>query len=137
MPRGLRKLIWLATAALTMSVVRLGLTFFSYAKLKRILPTSSSHTGRKPSKEVTDRCAWALTRGSRIVPGASCLTQALAGQWILHRLGFASQVVIGVRPEDGGSLAAHAWLLAAGRTVVGGDQEELGRFTKLTELGAS
>lgn len=135
MPRGLRKLIWATTATLTLAIVRVGLTFFSYASLKRILP-GPGH-GREPSKEVTDRCAWALTRGSRVVPGASCLTQALAGQWMLHRLGFTSQVLIGVRPEGGGSLAAHAWLVAGGRTVVGGDAEDLSRFKKLTELGAS
>ena len=137
MPRSLRKLVWAVAATLTLAVVRLGLTLFSYARLKTILPSSRLATGREAPKAVTDRCAWALTRGSRIVPGASCLTQALAGQWMLHRLGFVSQVFIGVRPEDGLSLAAHAWLVAAGRTVVGGHEEDLSRFKKLTELGAS
>ena len=135
MNRRLRKLAWATAAVLTLAIVRLGLSLFSYARLRKILPTSN--LGDQPSKDLTDRCAWALNRGSRVVPGASCLTQALAGQWLLDRLGYASQVVIGVRPVTGGSLAAHAWLVASERTVVGGDAEDLGRFQKLTELGAS
>ena len=135
MNRKLRKLIWAIAAIVTLAIVRLGLSLASYARLRKILPSPCE--GNKPSKEVLDRCAWALTRGSRVVPHATCLTQALAGQWLLHRLGYASQVVIGVRPLDGDSLAAHAWLNASGRTVVGGDAEDLSRFRKLTELGAS
>ena len=135
MNRRLRKLTWAIVAVLTLATIRLGLSLISYARLRKIL--SSPDQGDQPPKDLVDRCAWALTRGSRVVPGASCLTQALAGQWLLHRLGYASKVVIGVRPVAGGSLAAHAWLVASGRTVVGGDAEDLSRFQKLTELGAS
>lgn len=134
-PRALRKLLWAASALAVVASVRAGLSCLGYARLKRLMPKTKRVRAEAP-QAVLDRCAWALTRASRIVPGASCLTQALAGQWLLARLGFASQVAVGVRPEGQGSLAAHAWLTSSGRVVVGGTAEDLTRFTRLLELGS-
>ena len=132
MLRRLRKVAWAGAAVPVLAVVRAGLSFASYARLRRIIPTGEG--GANPSLETIGRCAWALQRGSYLVPGASCLTQALAGQWLLATLGYTSRVIVGVRSSDTG-LAAHAWLLASGRTVIGGQSEDLDRFTPLTELG--
>lgn len=133
--RGLRKLVWAASAVSLLVVVRTGLSCFSYARLKAILPKTEG--GLDPPPEIVDRCAWAVTRGSRLVPGATCLTQALSGRWLLWLLGYRSHVVIGVRPLENGSLAAHAWLQSAGRTVVGGDAEDTCKFQTIVEIGAS
>ena len=46
---------------------------------------------------------------SRVVPGATCLTQALALNQLLSNNGHASTVLIGVRKDDD-RFAAHAWV---------------------------
>ena len=64
--------------------------------------------------------AWSVAAASRLVPGANCLTQALAGQLLLARRGRASRIRIGVRPGPNGALLAHAWLLSGSRVLLGG-----------------
>ena len=49
-----------------------------------------------------------------------CLTQALALQWLLRRRGEKVQVHIGVRKNEDGVFAAHAWLEKEGRVLIGG-----------------
>ena len=66
------------------------------------------------------RIAWSVTAVSRWIPGATCLTQALAGQALLRRYGQGSQIVIGVRPDQRSGLAAHAWLIADDMVLLGG-----------------
>ena len=64
-----------------------------------------------------------VQRVSRVVPGATCLTQALALKWMLARRGIACRLRIGVRHDPGGAFAAHAWLeTPSGEVVLGGTQ---------------
>jgi transglutaminase superfamily protein len=63
---------------------------------------------------------WAVRRVSRAVPGATCLTQALAAQVLLSRRGYASRLRIGVAHAPGDGLRAHAWLESDGLIVLGG-----------------
>jgi hypothetical protein len=65
---------------------------------------------------------WAVKAVSRRT-GAACLSQALTLQRLLARNGHASQLRIGVR-RPGKSLAAHAWLVHEGRTLIGGADHE-------------
>jgi hypothetical protein len=73
---------------------------------------------RAPSTRVApnpDRLEWAVRNAARLVPCASCLTQALA----LHRLfsfyRYQSVVQVGVRNADG-QFTAHAWVETEGRS---------------------
>lgn len=52
---------------------------------------------------------------------ATCLVQALAGQFLLRRKGWASQIHIGARHGSEGSLEAHAWLQCLGGTILGSE----------------
>ena len=70
----------------------------------------------------------AVRRASRLVPGAMCLTQAIAGQTVLRLAGRAAVVQIGVAPPENGELRAHAWIVEAGGTVVVGQVEDLPQF---------
>jgi hypothetical protein len=63
---------------------------------------------------------WAVRRVSRAVPGATCLTQALAAQVLLSRRGYASRLRIGVARAADNGLRAHAWLESDGVVVFGG-----------------
>jgi hypothetical protein len=76
---------------------------------------------------------WAVRATSRCLPGATCLTQALAAQALLARSGYASRVEIGVaktKMETGEThdaerrFQAHAWLVCQGQVVLGGQQIE-------------
>ncbi len=62
---------------------------------------------------------WAVRRVSRAIPGATCLTQALAAQLLLSRRGYASRLTIGVARMSSNGLRAHAWLERGGQVVLG------------------
>jgi hypothetical protein len=81
------------------------------------------------------RVAWAVTHAARIVPGASCLTQALAADVLLRRAGERPELCFGVA-LGAGDFEAHAWLELDGRVLVG--EAGLDRFTPLaTSIVAS
>jgi hypothetical protein len=114
----------------TVVAVRLGLTFSSYNTVRRWIRPATT-----PAPEAAlARYAWGVTHTSRYVPGASCLTQALALQFLLARKGYRSDVRVGVAREDDGRFRAHAWVLSEGRIVIGGTQPDLERYTVLTDL---
>ena len=80
--------------------------------------------------------AWSVRAAARLVPGATCLTQALAGQSLLRGRGRGSTVRVGVRPEGAGpalALAGHAWLIADGKVLLGG-ADSLARHAIALEL---
>jgi Transglutaminase-like superfamily len=82
-----------------------------------------------------ERCARAVRRASRLVPGSSCLPQAIAAQCLLRRDGWRSQIVFGVAQDEDGGLEAHAWLSNDGRIVVGGEPAD--RYIPLAAPRAS
>lgn len=62
----------------------------------------------------------------------TCLVRAMAGWLLLKRRGIASTIRFGVAMEDG-KLAAHAWLLLADETLLGG--AEATGYQPLADLG--
>ena len=83
---------------------------------------------RRPATSDTQTTAqdvvWAVRGVSRAVPGATCLTQALAAQILLSRRGCSSRLRIGVARGPAGGLLAHAWLESDGVVVLGGPHVE-------------
>ena len=77
----------------------------------------TSAGGAQPSVE---EIAWAVRRVSRAVPGATCLTQAVAARLLLSRRGHDSRLEIGVTRAAGNRLRAHAWLETKDLVVLGG-----------------
>ncbi len=123
------------TAAL-LALVRLGLLLLPFAVVRRLLANIARPAKRMPDlrPSVTDRVPWAIGVASRYVPGATCLTQALAGQTLLARYGQAGQLRIGVARAAGGRLQAHAWIEIQGQIVVG-QIEGFDDFTVLSAFG--
>jgi Transglutaminase-like superfamily len=86
--------------------------------------------------ESVQQVTWAVKAVGRCLPGASCLTHALAAQALLVHSGFPSRVEIGVaKSEDSDSdsdkdrfeprrFQAHAWVVCHGQVVLGGQQIE-------------
>ena len=72
-----------------------------------------------------------MPRVSRLVPGATCLTQALALKWMLARRRIACRLRIGVRHDPGGAFAAHAWLEMPSREVILGGTESPAHYQPL------
>jgi len=80
---------------------------------------SKAATGAAGSVE---QMVWAVQVVSRYLPGANCLTQALAAQALLTASGFPAQVEIGVAKDDFRRLQAHAWVICHGQVVLGGQE---------------
>jgi hypothetical protein len=100
--------------------VRLGLCVLPVRTIGRLLSRLAQRKQRglgDPS--LPDRVARAVQRASRMVPGATCLTQALVAQVLLERRGLPTRLQIGVRDRDQ-AMHAHAWLESRGKTVIGG-----------------
>jgi hypothetical protein len=75
-----------------------------------------------------EQVVWAVRVASRYLPGATCLTQALAAQALLTHSGFPAQVEIGVAKDSAKDsdeekvrqFRAHAWVVCHGQVVLGG-----------------
>ena len=113
-------------------VVRLLLTLTSHRTVLKVLPSGLKRIAPDP---MVWRMAKAVTLASRLVPGASCLTQALALQLILGQRGYATEVRIGVK-ADGSDVVAHAWLLSNGKIAIGGSPQEIAAYLPITMLGS-
>lgn len=80
--------------------------------------------------------AWSVRTAARLVPGATCLTQASAGQLLLAQRGHSSIVRLSlpVQSTAQGRLAPHAWLLADNTILLGGTAEDYTRHRPLHDF---
>jgi hypothetical protein len=125
--------LFLLRCVFVVSVVRFGLTFLSYNWLRRrVIAKDVDAPG---DIEELRRVAWGVAIASRLVPRATCLTQALAGQYILAAAGRDSKIQIGIERGTGAELRAHAWLVSGDHVVLGGPATSLARFTHLIDYG--
>ncbi len=77
-----------------------------------------------------NRLMWAIAAMSRVVPKATCLTQALVAQRMLAQRGQPSELKIGVAlstREAKPAIHAHAWVVVRDRVVIG-NQRNLSQF---------
>lgn len=125
----------LALAALLLGVMRLGLWLLPFQILLRLQAAISHKTvvQSAPDRIMIERVAWAVEVGGRYVPRTTCLTQALALQILLGRLGHPSSLCLGVTRNVAGQVEAHAWVECEERIVMGG-WEDLSRYTLLPPL---
>ena len=121
----------LLRAILLLSICRLGLWLLPFKTLRRLLAYFTSR--EKPDAVRIDTIIWAVAVGSRYVPAATCLTQALAGQVLLNQRDAPALLRIGVAKNGEGVFQAHAWVESQGRVLIG-NSPELFRYTRLTEF---
>lgn len=107
-------------------VIRLGLSVFAFHSVRRLTRRlNRQNTSRlRINGRSAEHVARAVTRASRIVPRATCLTQALAMQAMLGGQGCPSALHLVVRRASGARLEAHALVEAEGRIVLGGSTAE-------------
>jgi hypothetical protein len=133
LPAAQRRLV--LQAALLLGAIRLGLWLLPFRTLQRLLarlaqtPTAPLEAGAATIGDVV----WAVAGVSRYVPGATCLTQALAARVLLARRGQQTQLRLGVARSAAGEFQAHAWVEWQGRVVIGGADAPL-RFTPMPSL---
>lgn len=68
-------------------------------------------------------CALAVSRASRLVPGATCLVRALAAQWMIRGAGYEPELHFGVSNGEQG-FKAHAWLSCEAEVLIGGETKD-------------
>lgn len=121
----------LVKATFLLAVIRLGLWLIPYQTLRRRLEALKRVRGR-PTRAAcpsVDEIARAVTVGSRWVPRATCLSQALAAQVLLVRNDHPAQLRVGFARAEEGELQGHAWLESGGAVVVG--DRDLDRYVRL------
>jgi Transglutaminase-like superfamily len=101
------------------SAVRVALWILPVQAARRIVARASACRDGGSVRQLV----WAVRAASRYVPGASCLTQAIAAQALLGRYGVPSQIEIGVS-KNHSRFHAHAWLVCQGQVVLGGPELE-------------
>lgn len=117
----------------TLLAVRLGLTLLGLRRTRRaMLPAAAPGVSKRWTARRIGRATYLM---SRLVPFASCLTRAQAAQIVLARRGIASTLCLGVRQGRGGSLLAHAWLVAGDEIVTGHEGGDVASFRLLSQMG--
>ncbi len=127
----------LVTAALLLSIVRLGLCALSFQTVRHLLGLLARLPRRVNTRPLPpERVAWAMAVAARHTPGTwTCLVQALALQLLLRRHGHTAELRLGVARLASGEFAAHAWVECAGQ-IVAGDAERA-EFTALPPLAGA
>jgi hypothetical protein len=108
-------------ATMVVFLVRMALWLCTF---KRVLSLTEEFdppaVGVRGSAEASpERCARWIPSVARIIPKASCLTQALAAKWLLRSTNSSCELQLGVG-KQAGKFSAHAVLLHEGNVVVGG-----------------
>ena len=121
----------LARAGVLQLAVVGGLRVLSFERLQRGLAWLARDSNGPPAPPL-ERMVWAVEATARVLPGTTCLSQALTAQVLLQRAGYPARLRIGVSRGGQDGLEAHAWLESADRLVIGGDGHE--RYSPLPPL---
>jgi len=112
----------LLRALIALWLVRLLLWTVPYSRVRAVIERLKKASlpvdaGFRPSPE---RIAWSVRAASAgVATGANCLLRALAGEILLGRFGYQSELKFGANRGGGAGLAAHAWLECEGKIILG------------------
>ncbi len=125
------------------AVVRLGLSALPYQTVRKWAARLAPQVGKGRDDAMTPREIGGLMQGieraSRLIPKATCLTQAITAQVMLARRGQAARLHIGVARGESAKFEAHAWIECGNRIIIGGlgrGGTETQRFTPLVSFDA-
>jgi hypothetical protein len=110
-----RMLLLQAFAYLTSCKIRL--------RIQRFEQLQAWATERGHGAVAVGRLSWAVNVALRLMPGSTCLCQALALQRLLARNGHDSELRIGVKKSND-NFGAHAWLVHDGEILIGGSMPD-------------
>lgn len=110
----------LAEAVVELAVSAAAIRLLSFQRVGRI---ASPPLGRARPAAKPPRIAWAVRAAARRVPWRTvCFQQGLATQIMLRRRGVDATLWFGASPKAATGLAAHVWVTADGRDVIGGEE---------------
>lgn len=114
-----------------LAAMRIGLCVLSVRKLDALV---TRRVGRRRALPAVRRCsagriAWAIRAAARYLPGATCLPQAMAAQFMLTRHGHPARRRIGLAVTGEGRIVGHAWVESDAGILLGGG--DLTRYTPL------
>jgi hypothetical protein len=125
----------LLKVTLLLWVIRLALWLLPFRIVRHMVSRFSDlRVADACSQQNAEAILWAVRLGSRYVPAATCLTQALVGKLLLARRGLDATLRVGVAFSDSGSLQAHAWVESNGRIVLGGSEVSVQCYTPLASF---
>lgn len=133
LPAAERRLI-LRTVPLV-AAIRIALWTVPLRSLRRLTKELEWLHFAVPADLPVSRLEWAVRAASRRIPMATCLTQALALQYLLAWSGRASEVHIGVKVDTIAGFQSHAWVVCEGRMLLSAPDEVTG-YSRLLALGA-
>jgi hypothetical protein len=119
-------------AAMWVAAMRLALWTLPFRSVRR-LATGRTSTSPQLAAFPVQHLSWAVQAAGRRIPGASCLTQALALQRLLARAGKRAELRIGVAKDIARGFESHAWVDFEGNVVVG-NNGELDRYATILAL---
>lgn len=121
----------LLQSGLVVVVARLCVKYVPFRMLRRLAAGSREQRAVPAAVRATSlRIGWAVGVTATRVPGATCLTQALAVQVLLRMRRIPGQLHIGVARDRENQFVAHAWVESGDQIVIGGDQSP-DQFTHL------
>ena len=127
-------LLFKATVLVFTSRVALALLPFQIVRRFLSRVARASHPRQYQQSDV-DKIVWATAAAVRRLPGfGTCLTQAMTAYVLLARIGFETDLRIGVTRNDEGKFVAHAWLQKGDRILIGELGEDLDRYTPFPAL---
>lgn len=120
-------------SGLVVAGIRIGLWVLPGRIVLRLVSRLAARPSSASSSRITTAdIVWAVDAISRRIPGATCLTQAIAAKLLLDLVGEHVQFCLGVAHTPDGTLRAHAWLEQNGRALLGGTG--VGALVRLPDL---
>jgi hypothetical protein len=99
-------------------VAGLVLKILPFRKITSLFATVNGN-GDPENADLVQDISKALVYTERYSPWKNvCLVESMAARWMLNRRGIPSRCYLGVTTGQNGKMAAHAWIIAAGREVV-------------------
>lgn len=126
---------WLIVEAIVViAAVQAGVRTLQFARLQRLLAAVKRR--RAGSQCPAARIGWAVDAAARLLPGRTCLSDALAADVMLGRRGYQSTLQFGVKKRTDGAIPveAHAWVECDG-SIVAGQIEALDAYRLFSKRG--
>lgn len=102
-------------------IARLGLWLLPLHLLRDMLCWLADTTAAtRAHSDYAGRAALAVQRASRLVPGATCLTQTLATLTLMRRRGLIGRLCIDSQHDSKGAYPTHARVELGGHVIIGG-----------------
>lgn len=123
-------------ASVFLLAAHLALMVVPFRHITRIVGVQAGETPKEDSPEAAEKAREVqhfVRLASRKLPWKpSCLVRCLAALGMLRRRGLESTLYLGVTPEDGGRIGAHAWLRCGSVVVIG--EKRMDDFSTLTSF---